>query len=138
MNLSKKRKDRYLEKPDKIQERHRDIVEWLENSNEVLRANTERRLALYKAFQEVVEAVTDICAMHLADTGHVVGDDATNIEKSAGKLFSDDIRDRLQEADGLRNRVVHEYNGLDTELALTSMRDIRKFSTRFQERWKNG
>ncbi len=38
------------------------------------------KLACYKAFQEVVEALTDIIAMLIADSNKTVEDDYSNIE----------------------------------------------------------
>ncbi len=117
------RRKRYLDKLDRLEERLGDINGWLEDSNEELLANKERRLAVYKAYQEAVEAITDICAMYLADTGRGIGDDSQNIQKAAGRLFSEGIERKLVEANGLRNRVTHDYNTFDTTLALNSMRE---------------
>ena len=80
------------------------------------------RLATYKAFQEVVEACADICAMMLKDSKLLVNDDYTNIEKLAEKrMITRSIADSLKEANGLRNRLIHEYNGLSMSIAFESI-----------------
>jgi uncharacterized protein YutE (UPF0331/DUF86 family) len=123
-DLFKERQNRYRDKLDLLEERIEDVDTWLQDSNEQLLDNKERRFALYKAFQEAVEVITDICAMYLSDTGRGIGDDRDNIEKAGGALYSNEISEELGEANGLRNRVVHDYNGFDAATAVESMANI--------------
>lgn len=131
--LKRERKDRYVEKLEKITERTKNIEEWLEDGVAPLLQNTERRLATYKAFQEVAEAITDICAMFAADNEMVVSDDYENIDKASGKLFSDEIREKIGAANGLRNRIIHEYNRFEDERALDSLENLLKPIRKFKE-----
>lgn len=133
MKLSQKRKDRYLEKLDKIEERTEEIQEWFSPGAEVVQGEPQYRLAIYKAFQEAAEAVADLCAMFMADSDRAVGDDYENIEKSSGKIFPESIRSELMEANGLRNRVVHEYNKFEDLKALTSIQNLLPSLERFHE-----
>jgi len=89
--------------------------------------------ALKKAFQETVEAVTDLCAMFLADTGREVADDASNIQKCAGKFYSEYLEGRLLEANGLRNRVVHDYNGFNERRGVESIKEVREVIEEFKK-----
>lgn len=97
------------------------------------------RLAIYKAFQEIVEALFDIISMKLVDLKIPPKDDYTNImimEERA--LFDKTVSDILKKANGLRNRLVHGYNTLSDEIALESIRillpEIQKVR-RFIEKW---
>ncbi|MDX1612362.1 MAG: HepT-like ribonuclease domain-containing protein [Candidatus Thermoplasmatota archaeon] len=82
------------------------------------------RLASYKAFQEAVEAVMDVIAMIAKEVGATAKDDYTNIERLEGEALTAVSADALREANGLRNRLVHEYNGLSDQLALASGEDL--------------
>ncbi len=125
LELNQDRMDRYLEKIEKIRKRSKNIEEWLKHDIDKASKNTERRLAIYKAFQEVVEAITDICAMFAADNKMSVGDDYENLEKASGKLYKEDIQGDLEDANGLRNRIIHEYNKFEDKRALESIREIQ-------------
>lgn len=97
------------------------------------------RLAVYKAFQEIAEACMDIIAMMLRDSGKIPEDDYTNISKAVKSgLLPNKLKASLDDLNGLRNRMVHEYNGLDDKIALDAMSeilpDIREF-VKVVEKW---
>jgi len=123
--MDSERLRRYIDKIEHIEERIEDIRTWLNEREDIREMDKKTHLAVYKAMQEVVEASTDIVAMILKDEGKLPKDDYTNIEK----LFELNIIDRsvkeaLNEADGLRNRLVHEYNELNDEIALESIQSL--------------
>ena len=111
------RKKRYGEKFELIYERTEDVELLLPNLNDKI-----KRLACYKAFQELVESLFDITAMMLKDNNKVVQDDYTNVDKlhNIGIVNEKDIK-ILQESNGLRNRIVHRYNKTDDNIAKDSM-----------------
>ncbi len=121
--MEKERLKRYLAKLGLAEERLNDIEEWAKGlTPRQFVEDKKTRLATYKAFQEVVEACADICAMMLKDSKLLVNDDYTNIEKLAEKrVITRSIADSLKEANGLRNRLIHEYNGLSTSIAFESI-----------------
>ena len=123
--MDSERLRRYIDKIEHIEERIEDIRTWSNEREDIREMDKKTHLAVYKAMQEVVEASTDIVAMILKDEGKLPKDDYTNIEK----LFELNIIDRsvkeaLNEADGLRNRLVHEYNELNDEIALESIQSL--------------
>lgn len=123
--LSRERKDRYLGKVERMEARASDIEEWIGNLSEPdFERDKKTRLAIYKTFQELAEAVADICAMYAADTGKVVGDDHENIKKAGGGLYKEGLRTALENSNGLRNRIVHEYNGLSHKIAYESINEL--------------
>lgn len=138
LGLNQDRIDRYLEKIEKIRKRSKNIEEWLKHGIDETSKNTERRLAIYKAFQEVVEAITDVCAMFAADNKMSVGDDYENLDKASGKLYREDIKGDLEDANGLRNRIFHEYNKFEDRRALESIIEGQNSLKKFledAERW---
>lgn len=122
MDMDSERLRRYIDKIEHIEERIGDIRAWLCEIEDVRGIDKKTRLAVYKAMQEVVEASTDIVAMILKDEGKLPKDDYTNIEKIfALNIIDKSLKEALNEADGLRNRLVHEYNELNDEIALESI-----------------
>lgn len=125
----------YMRKLDHMLTRISNIEEWLEGMtvDEFLR-DLKTKLAVYKAFQEVVDAAMDICAMMCKDLGIAPSDDYTNISRLAEVGVSDQrLREALTRANGLRNRPVHHYNKLDDRIAYESIRELIPSLVRFAE-----
>ncbi|ADC66002.1 protein of unknown function DUF86 [Ferroglobus placidus DSM 10642] len=125
--MDEKRIARYLDKLNHIEERLNDIKEWIDEALE----DKKTRLAVYKAAQEAIEATCDIIAMYLKDNRIPPKDDYTNIEKWGELTKQKDLADCLKIANGLRNRLVHHYNGLNDALAIESIKDIFPCIERF-------
>ena len=117
--MDKKRVSRYKEKLSLIEKRKNNISMWIDHRDE------KSVLAIYKAYQEMIEALTDIFAMMLKDLDEVVEDDYSNIDRLREKGILSDKQDAImKEANGLRKRLVHEYNGLERKIALSSLKRI--------------
>lgn len=131
--MDEKRISRYRDKISLIAKRRDNISSWIDDRDE------KSTLAVYKAYQESIEAFTDIFAMILKDMGEVVEDDYTNIEKLRAKgLLDEEQEEVMKESNGLRNRLVHEYNGLEKKIAVESIERINsKFENVLEEvrRW---
>ena len=120
--MDKSRLKRYLEKIEHIEERVGDIKTWLVEEEDVKEVEKKTRLAVYKAMQEAVEASMDIVAMILKDEGKLPKDDYTNVEEIFElEVIDKSTKEALNEANGLRNRLVHEYNMLSDDVALESI-----------------
>ncbi|RLI84195.1 MAG: DUF86 domain-containing protein [Archaeoglobales archaeon] len=117
--MDERRVARYIDKLRHMEERIGDILSWI-NEAEV---DKKSRLAVYKAAQEAIEAACDVVAMFLKDNGYPPKDDYTNIQKW-GELVDSRIAECLKIANGLRNRLVHHYNGINDRLALESIMDL--------------
>ena len=119
--MKKNRILRYREKIEVITKRKENISSWIDGKDE------KSILAVYKAYQEMIESFTDIFAMMLKDMGELVKDDYSNIEILNSKGFlNEDEEGLMKEANGLRNRLVHEYNGLERKVAIESIRRINQ------------
>lgn len=129
------RRARYLDKLAHADARLGLAEEWLGAA----RVSTKDRLAAYKAFQEAAEAATDLAAMAVADSGRVPKDDYMNLASCVELgLTSPALLPALRKAVGLRNRLVHEYNGIDDATALSSMEALAPKVREFLggvERW---
>jgi uncharacterized protein YutE (UPF0331/DUF86 family) len=114
---------RYKDKLNIISERKQDIEEWVSgyDSSEFIK-DKKTRLAVYKAFQELVEASFDVAAMACKDLKIIPKDDYSNIDLLFEKKFINiSLKNTLSESNGLRNRLVHRYNGLDDSIAFDSI-----------------
>lgn len=87
--MDEDRRDRYRDKIFWILDRMDLIETWLDEiSPEIPISDTKTLLAIFKAFQEVVEATMDFIAMYLRDSGIPSRDDYSNIDRI--DLFSTD------------------------------------------------
>lgn len=120
--MDEDRKLRYQEKIHWIKNRMVLIETWtIEFSQKKMKPDTKTTLAIFKAYQEIVEATMDIMAMCIRDQGIAARDDYSNID--AITLFSDKQKELLRAMNGLRNRIIHRYNATDEKLAINGIND---------------
>lgn len=119
---------RYLDKINLIEKRMNEFYSW---SSEFL-VDEKTKLACYKAVQEIAEAVMDISSMIIKDIGDVPKDDYENAETIFNLgVVSEDVSKALKELNGLRNRIVHEYNGLQERIFLESTERLLPYVAEF-------
>ena len=123
-------KKRLMEKVETVVER----VEFIEShlSKEILEDRILRK-AIYKEFQEAVEAVSDVCAMVRRGLNSSAKDDYSNIDFLVERdILEEGMGEKLKEANGLRNRLIHEYDGINDKMACYAIKelvgDLRDFS----------
>lgn len=97
----------------------------------------QKQYGIYHAFQLSIEIITDLIAMIVKDLKLIPKDDYLNIEIITNKkIISPDLAASLREANGLRNRIVHDYYGLDNEIAFNRLIDLLKSLKKFMEEVK--
>jgi uncharacterized protein YutE (UPF0331/DUF86 family) len=125
---------RYKEKSDYI-------VTTIESIPDPPGSDIERSAAYYKLHTSI-EAAMDIIAMLIKDLGKDVWDDYTNIQSLEGaKAITPKLAERLRRCDGLRNYLVHRCNGLDEDIVLDSIEEVKRTLLEFlgvSERLVNG
>ncbi|MCK4492045.1 MAG: DUF86 domain-containing protein [Candidatus Altiarchaeales archaeon] len=120
----KRRRPRYFQKLAELDDKAEFIKKNLGGRGEFLR-NRILRKAMYKEFQELVEVVSDLSAMIVKDDGRVVEDDYSNLEGISKILNLDEtLTGDLKKANGLRNILIHEYNGIIDRQAYKSIGNI--------------
>ncbi|MBD3211828.1 MAG: DUF86 domain-containing protein [Candidatus Lokiarchaeota archaeon] len=112
---------RYKEKLKYLEKTIGNLKNWIYDI-EKKTFNTEsalqKRYSIYHAFQIIVEIISDIAAMIIKDEKILPKDDYTNIDSLIEKnIINTELGTNLKEANGLRNRIVHDYNGLDDLIA---------------------
>lgn len=131
--MIKGRMQRYKEKIGLVEERLSDVEGLINETDDKI-----KRLACYKAFQEVVEAFFDLIAMLLKDKNKTVEDDYKNLDRlEEVKIINKNNVKILQEANGLRNRIIHEYNKTDDKIAKESMRNLLPKLNKIVGKFKN-
>lgn len=114
--------ERYLKKIETLEQE----LEFI--SRHPITDDITERAALY-SLQICIESGMDIIAMTVKDSGLVVEDDYTNIEK----LIRENViavaeGELLKEFNGIRNAIAHKYNRLDMELINEARDRIAEFA----------
>ena len=92
-----------------------------------------KRKATERLLQELIEAAIDINTHIIVQTGQTVPDDYYESFIKAGSLqiISSDLAEKLAPSAGLRNRLVHEYNGLEHSAVLDAVRKAENLNTEY-------
>lgn len=112
-----------------------DRIEFIERHlSDAVVSDRILRKALYKEFQEAVEAVTDICALIRRMLYSSAQDDYTNLDYLVTEEIIDPETGRdMKSANGLRNRLVHEYDGVNDQIAYAALQRLMPRLRRFSE-----
>ncbi len=138
--MEKERIKRYTDKLEYLNQTIKNLYEWTEgiDSNKFTESiELQNQYGIYHAFQLSIETITDMVAMIVKDVKLIPKDDYLNIEMITNKeIINPDLAASLREANGLRNRIVHDYNGLDNEIAFNRLIDLLKSLKEFMEEVK--
>jgi len=100
-------------------ERYRAKINYIVQNLENLPEDHTTKILIDALYYEVftaIEAVMDLIAMFLKDNGYIVTDDYANIDLLIiNQEISAEIGNGLKECNGLRNILVHRYNGIDQQ-----------------------
>ncbi len=82
-----------------------------------------KRKATERLLQELIEAAIDINTHLLVASGHGTPDDyyQSFIRAAEVGIISHDLAEKLAPSAGLRNRLVHEYDGIEHSMILKSV-----------------
>ena len=115
-------KERYLKKFETF-EKEKEFIKSHKISDEV----TQR--ALLYSLQICVETVMDIVAMKVKDSGMLVEDDYSNIEKLIeNRIIKPEDGKLLKKFNGIRNAIAHKYDRLDMRIIEEAISNIDKLS----------
>ncbi|MHA1747544.1 MAG: DUF86 domain-containing protein, partial [Promethearchaeota archaeon] len=86
----------------------------------------EKKGILY-SLQTIIEAIIDLVAMCVKDLGLEVKSDQENVEAIVAlKNLPSWMANDLKRANGLRNLLVHRYNGIDDDRVLKFIPRLKK------------
>lgn len=135
IKISEQRLKRYNDKLEYLDQSIKYLNDWTKNVDVkefIEDLDTQKKYGIFHAFQITIEIITDITAMIVKDLKVIPKDDYSNIEiLKRKKVINSSLAAKIIEANGLRNRIVHDYNGLDEKLLyinlLRFLKDIKIF-----------
>ena len=90
--------------------------------------------ALLYRLHSSIEAAMDMAAMLTKDYGYDVQDDYHNLDLLKEKDIIDRaICDKMKKLNGMRNIIVHRYNGIEKELIVSNLDEIKETLLMFVE-----
>ncbi len=138
--MEEERIKRYNDKLEYLNQTIENLNDWTESidSKEFIeRLELQKQYGIYHAFQIGIEIITDLIAMIIKDIKMIPKDDYSNINVIKNKnIINADLAAKLREANGLRNRIVHDYNGLDNEIAYNRLKNILIYFQEFEVKAK--
>jgi len=106
---------------DKIQH----IFDYIQDLPLIPKNELEKR-GIFYSLQTSIEAMVDLIAMLVKDLGIQVKDDNYNINEIIKiKKLNPELGEKLSQANGLRNIIVHRYNAVDDQIILDSVQDVK-------------
>ncbi len=134
--MNVQRKLRYKEKLSHLSEFFTNFGQWMDDYSHEKETpgKLKTKFAMYHMGQLCVEVMTDIASMMLKDLKHIPKDDYANFKKLQEiNTISGTLAKRLAEADGLRNRLAHDYNRIDEEIAIEGLENVKETVTQFSD-----
>ena len=106
---------------DKIQH----IFDYIQDLPLIPNNELEKR-GIFYSLQTSIEAMVDLIAMLVKDLGIQVKDDNYNINEIIKiKKLNPELGEKLSQANGLRNIIVHRYNAVDDQIILDSVQEVK-------------
>ena len=138
--MEEERIKRYNDKLEYLNQTIEYLYNWTENIDSIEfieRLELQKQYGIYHAFQIGIEIITDLVSMIVKDIKLIPKDDYSNINTIKNKnIISIDLAAKLREANGLRNRIVHDYNGLDNKIAYNGLVNLLKYFQEFKVKAK--
>lgn len=135
--MDEERIQRYKEKEEYFVKLMGKLKEWTKDLNEKDFTNNlslKEQFSIYHAYQIILEIITDLTAMVVKDLKIIPKDDYINIDVLAEKdVISKDLAYNMKQANGLRNRIVHNYNGLNEEIGFKSIQKYLEHLDKYKE-----
>ncbi|MBD3353103.1 MAG: DUF86 domain-containing protein [Candidatus Lokiarchaeota archaeon] len=102
------------------------IIQNVQSLNDDPQSEMEKK-AIFYSIQTSIESAMDLIAMFLKDTGNEIGDNYENIETMVklGRINKKQA-ENLKKSNGLRNVLVHRYNGVDEKLVIESINEVKE------------
>lgn len=126
--MKPQRKARYQDKLEKFDLYFTQYTKWLESHpiNALDEINDVHWVyAIIHVFQNISELCSVLSAMILKDESINPKDNYTNYKSLFNrKILSQECFSALNKINGLRNRIAHEYNGLNYEIAWEAMEEF--------------
>ena len=140
--MKEERKKRYYQKIFHLDKYISFLSDWIgeRNSESLLeQLNYQELFGVYHAFQLAMEVVADLSSMIAKDLSNLSRDDYSNYQlQFLKKIISKEIYNQIKDLNGLRTRIVHDYNGLVDKVSLEGILESITILPKFKgeiEKW---
>ena len=116
----------------RVEDKYLEVVEFVKNLEDILPDDydeymsiLEKRLACERAFEKIVEAVSDLAILIIRERGLVLpSDDEKAFDVLVGaKIISEGLALKLKDAKGMRNILAHQYDNINDEIVYEAIHD---------------
>ena len=118
----------YIDMDELRLKRYREKINYIVESIPFISTQFTKEIekrGLYYSIQTSIESIIDIIAMLMKDYGLIVKSDLENVRMFVNyKKLDNEVGERLIKANGLRNILVHRYNGSDDTIVFDSIKEI--------------
>jgi len=136
IELNKERIKRYKEKLEYFNIIILNLQSWIKEIKikDFENLSLKEQFSIYHAFQIISELIADFAAMIVKDLNKIPKNDYFNLDLLVEqKLISNEAANDLKKANGLRNRIVHNYNGIDDNIAFKGIKECINTFNKFEE-----
>jgi len=136
IELNKERIKRYKEKLEYFNIIILNLQSWIKEIKikDFENLSLKEQFSIYHAFQIISELIADFAAMIVKDLNKIPKNDYFNLDLLVEqKLISNEAANDLKKANGLRNRIVHNYNGIDDNIAFKGIKEGINTFNKFEE-----
>jgi uncharacterized protein YutE (UPF0331/DUF86 family) len=134
-------KNRILEKTKEIEQYLQELYEFFPEDYENYKNSLSIKAACERYFEKIIEAVisTSFLFIRLKEYGDVGDEDgAFSLLANRGSISSE-LAEKLKEAKGMRNIIIHEYGEIEniqvyTAIAEELKRDVEEFILQIMEK----
>lgn len=117
--------------------RYKEKIDFIQEKVQYFDVRPKKKLmkwGLFYAVQTSIESLYDLIAMLVKDIGLQVKDDEDNVDALIKeKNLDQDLGEELKDAKGMRNVIVHQYNGVNESMIMKSLPKLKSL----MKQWLN-
>lgn len=114
---------RITEKVKEVEQCLRELSTFLPDDFSDYEDNIEKKAACERYFEKIVEALVDLAFLIIKHESWIIPEEDTRAFDllRQEKIISEELAQRLKEAKGMRNILVHEYGIVDDQLVFEAV-----------------
>lgn len=88
-------------------------------------SNKEKKAACERYFEKIVEAIVDLSFLIIKNNNLKIPEDEEGVFKvlSNEEVISERLSEKLKDAKGMRNFIIHQYEKIDDEIVFESLKE---------------
>ena len=119
-------------KMTRINDKIGEIEQYLQEISDILPAdfeeyknNFEKRAACERYFEKIIESVVDLSFIFIKEKNLKIPEDEEGVFNVLfnEKILSERLYEKLKDAKGMRNFIIHQYEKIDDEIVFDSLKE---------------